>query len=98
MVSVQEIERRSLEDADQLRYAAQEDRALVTRNRDDFRRLTVDFFEAREPHGGVLILPFSIPNNRPEQIASALERYAESSPGERMQPYTFDFLQGESGG
>lgn len=97
-VSVQELERFSLEDEHQLRFAAREGRVFVTRNRDDFRRLTVDFFEAREPHAGVLVLPFSIPNNRPEQIASALERYEKRSAGDHMQPYTFDFLQGEPDG
>lgn len=93
VVSVQELDRRSLDDEEQLRFAAGEGRAFVTRNRDDFRALTVAFFHARRPHAGVLILPFSIPNNRPERIAAALQRHAGRVSGDDMQPYTMDFLR-----
>ena len=92
VVSVHEVDRRGLGDADQLRYAAMQRRAFVTRNRDDFRQLTVEFFEARELHAGVLILPFSVRNDRPGAIAAALRRYQGQAPGEHMQPYTLDFL------
>lgn len=96
--SVRDLDRLSLADEDQLRYAAREERAFVARNRDDFRELTVRFFETREPHAGVLILPFSIPNRRPELITGGLEAYSRRLGADRMQPYTMDFLRKPTGG
>lgn len=91
VVSVHEIERTGLDDESQLRYAAEEERAFVTRNRDDFLALTVAFFRSRDPHAGVLILPHSSPNRHPDRIAAAIQDCAGNHAGE-MEPYTFDFL------
>jgi hypothetical protein len=51
VVSVHEIERTGVAfpDGAQLHFAAVERRIMVTRNRDDFIRLTRDFFQAGEP-------------------------------------------------
>lgn len=92
VTSVHELGRTGLEDEEQLRFAAREGRALVTRNRGDFLQLTLDFFATREPHAGLLIIPYSLPNRRPERIAAALADYADRYPRERMEPYTIDFL------
>jgi hypothetical protein len=89
VVSVHELDRRGFGDADQLRFAA-EQRILVTRNRDDFIRLTVAFFQTGEAHAGLLIVPRSLPNHRPEWIAHALQRWQERT-GEVV-PYFIDFL------
>ncbi|HEY0783939.1 MAG TPA: DUF5615 family PIN-like protein [Thermoanaerobaculia bacterium] len=76
VVSVHEIDRRGFADDEQLRFAIGERRVFVTRNRDDFFRLTVSMFETGELHYGLLIVPYSIPNHRPEHIAHALDRWA----------------------
>ncbi len=95
VVSVHEVDRRGLGDLDQLRYAAAEGRILVTRNRDDYIRLTIAFFQTSEPHCGVLIVPRSLPNHRPKRLARALGRWHDrqqqsGGPGTHF----IDFLPG----
>ena len=93
VVSVHEIGRRGLDDREQLELAADDGRIYVTRNRDDFIQLTVEFFQAGSSHSGVLVVPYSLPNNQPERIAHALKRWYDrqkqhGEPG----PYFIDFL------
>lgn len=90
VVSIHEIDRRGFPDEQQLRFSTSQGRIFVTRNRDDFLRLTVVFFQAGELHEGVLIVPRSLPNKRPERIAHALKRWQErgGDPG----PHFIDFL------
>lgn len=91
--SIHELDRAGLSDRVQLRLAAGDGRVFVTYNRDDFRRLTVEFFHARRPHAGVLVVPRSLRRDRPEEVARALARY-EADRGEAgLAPYTFDFLR-----
>ena len=92
VVSVHEIDRRGVPDEGQLRFSAAEDRIFVTRNRDDFIRLTIAFFQTGESHAGVLIVPRSLPNHRPERIAHALKRWQER-PGDPGSSF-IDFLSG----
>ena len=77
-VSVHEIGRRGLSDPEQFDFAMREERIVVTRNRDDFRRLVVAAFEASAPSPGVLVVPRSIPNTAPAQVAHALHRWHEA--------------------
>jgi predicted nuclease of predicted toxin-antitoxin system len=77
-VSVHEIGRRGLTDPEQFAFATEEGRIMVTRNRDDFRRLVVAAFEASAPSPGVLVVPRSLPNNAPAQIAHALQRWHQA--------------------
>ena len=93
VVSVHEIDRRGLDDREQLELAADDGRTYVTRNRDDFIQLTVEFFQTGSPHSGVLIVPYSLPNNQPERIAHSLKAWHDKlqrlgEPG----PYFIDFL------
>jgi predicted nuclease of predicted toxin-antitoxin system len=90
VLSVHEIGRRGFQDEDQLRFSASQQRVFVTRNRDDFLRLTLIFFQAQEPHAGLLIVPHSLPNRLPERIAHALRRWQER-PGDPG-AYFIDFL------
>lgn len=91
VISVHEIDRCGLPDDEQLRFAVSQGRILVTRNRDDFIQLTVAFFEAGEPHCGVLIVPYSLPNKDPKRMAHALERWCARQHAEPV-PYYVDFL------
>lgn len=92
--SVHELDRRGLDDREQLRLAAGDGCIFVARNRDDFINLTVEFYQAGEPHGGVLIVPRGLPNNRPEWIAHAMKRWSYTYQGstEIFGPYHVDFL------
>ncbi len=78
-------------DREQLEYAASEGRSMVSRNRDDFIRLTVQFFNELRPHCGVLVVPYTIAGDKFSLIANALKEYALKHPS-GMKPYTVDFL------
>ena len=89
--SAHEVNRTQLSDLEQIEFAANEKRCLVTRNRDDFIQLTVQLFNSQLPHHGVLIVPYSYPGDQFSLIAEALEEYARRHP-EGMAYYTIDFL------
>ncbi|MBD0318742.1 MAG: DUF5615 family PIN-like protein [Gemmatimonadetes bacterium] len=92
-VSVHDLGRRGLSDPEQFEFAMREGRIMVTRNRDDFRRLVVAAFEASSPSPGVLVVPRSIPNNAPAHIAHALLRWHEAqAPFGDPGPCFFAFL------
>lgn len=91
--SVHDLGRRQLADEDQLRFAAAQGRVLVTRNRDDFIRLTVAFYQAGDPHAGVLIVPWSLPNRSPSRVARALAAWLARRRGALgSMEYVIDFL------
>ncbi len=91
MLSVHEIDRRGLQDEDQLRFSTSQQRIIITRNRDDFLQLSLSFFQTGELHGGILIVPRSLPNHLPERIAHALKRWQQKRPGDPG-PYFIGFL------
>ena len=78
-------------DQEQLKYAVSQKRCMVTRNRNDFIRLTVQFFNEHRRHHGLLIIPYSYPGDQFRVIARAIKSYARTH-GEGMSPYQIDFL------
>lgn len=78
-------------DQRQLEFAAREKRCLVTRNRDDFIRLAVQFFNDQRPHGGVLIVPYTLPGNQFSRIANLIKKFS-SQHHKGLDPYSIAFL------
>jgi hypothetical protein len=56
-VHVSEVQRGGLPDADQLTYAAQTERAIMTHNIRDFVPLAAEWFLAGEAHAGMVLSP-----------------------------------------
>ena len=90
-ISAHEAEMTQASDLEQLRFSADKKRCLVTRNRDHFIRLTVQFFNDYLPHYGLLIIPYSIPGDQFSKIAHMLADYARKNP-KGLPSYTIDFL------
>lgn len=90
-LSVHEAGMIAVSDREQLEFAAREKRCLVTRNRNDFIRLTLLFFNDRRPHHGVLIVPYALPGDQFARIARLLKIFA-SRHTSGLEPYQIDFL------
>jgi predicted nuclease of predicted toxin-antitoxin system len=76
-------------DPEHLAIAAADRRVVVTYNRNDFQKATLDFFAAGKPHAGVLVVVRSIPRDG-AAVAHALQTW---SAGRRpLQPYEVQFL------
>ena len=78
-------------DLEQLEYAATHKRCMVTRNGNDFIRLTIRFFNEHRPHHGVLIIPYSYRGDDFRIVAKALKAYAKAHTA-GLSSYLVDFL------
>jgi predicted nuclease of predicted toxin-antitoxin system len=90
-LSVHEAGMCEASDQRQLDFAAREKRCLVTRNRDDFIRLTVRFFNDQRPHCGVLIVPHTLSGDQFSRIASLIRKFS-SRHQKGLTPYSIAFL------
>lgn len=79
-------------DIEQLELAASQGQCFVTRNRNDFIMLMVQFFNQNRTHHGVFIIPHTISGDKFSIIASVLKKYAIKYPS-GMEPYTIGFLE-----
>ena len=52
-----EVKQGELADPDQLAYAAEEKRTLLTHNAKDFVQLATDYFFGEHPHSGIILSP-----------------------------------------
>ena len=94
-VSTQEAGNRGAGDEAQLLYAAELGAALVTRNRNDFIALTMQFLDQGRKHAGVVIVPRSIPADDPGILAKSLARLSSDRPA-GLPPYAVIFLAAHS--
>jgi hypothetical protein len=90
-VSVHEVGMCETSDKEQLDFAAKGKRCLVTRSRDDFIKLTVQFFNDRRLHGGVLIVPYTIPGDQFSRIANLIKKFSSEHAGD-LGPCSIAFL------
>jgi hypothetical protein len=90
-LSTHEAGMREASDQRQLDFAAAEKRCLVTRNRDDFIRLTVRFFNDQRSHCGVLIVPYTLPGDQFSRIAKLIKKFSSHHP-KGLAPYSIAFL------
>ena len=90
-VSAQDVGKVQCSDFDHLSYAAKEKRCMVTRNRNDFIKLTVQFFNDNRPHFGVLIIPYTYPGDRFALIASEIKKYTIKHK-DGIPSYSIDFI------
>jgi predicted nuclease of predicted toxin-antitoxin system len=78
VVSVHDLRRVGRSDYEQLQFAAEQDRVLVSRNRGDYLHWTREFYHGGRPHCGVLLLEAGLPNDQPAMIARALRRWVQA--------------------
>lgn len=90
-VSAQDVGKGHCSDFDHLSYAVEQKRCMVTRNRNDFIKLTVQFFNDNRPHFGLLIIPYTYPGDRFALIASKIKKYTMKHK-EGISSYSIDFI------
>lgn len=83
--------RDGLFDDEQLLFAVQEGRCLVTRDYDEFIDVTTRFMERGYPHAGVLFVPRSLLGSHYAALAGALVHFAQAHP-DGLAPYTIMWL------
>ena len=97
IVSVRQLGRNGLTDENQLRYAGQDGRCVVTRNRGDFARLSRRFEFEGLPHAGVALVPKSLPGESFFPVAAAIIRFDAERP-DGVPPYSVWWLSPERRG
>ena len=90
-VSALEVGNAQLSDRDQLRFAAEQGRCLVTRNARHFVLLAHAAIRHQDPHAGIVLCSPSIRGFEIGKIASALMRFARRFP-DGLGPYDVVYL------
>ncbi len=90
-VSAHEKDMKGASDEEQLLAAVNEERVMVTRNRNDFITLTVRFFQDLKPHFGLIIVPHSIPGSNFNLLANLLSECVKKHHKD-LEPYTIEFV------
>ena len=90
-VSAHETGMLETSDDEQLAFAVAQGRTMVTRNRDDFIILTVQFFNDLKPHCGLIIVPHTIPGPEFSKLATLLLKHSKAHP-QGLEPYTVEFI------
>ena len=90
-VPTRECGRDGRADDDQLQFAAEEGRTIVTQNRADFDALTAQFVAEGRSHAGVLLLPSSLSTSDYTGLATVIARYDHEHP-DGMPPSMVDYL------
>jgi predicted nuclease of predicted toxin-antitoxin system len=90
-VSAHETGMLEASDDEQLSFSAAEGRAMVTRNRNDFITVTVQFFNDLKPHRGLIIVPHTISGSEFSKLAALLMKYSKDHP-QGLESYTIEFL------
>jgi hypothetical protein len=80
VVSAHEVGRTQLDDRTQLRHAAGERRAIVTRDIVDFTELAAEFIAANLEHAGIVLVPPTFRTDEFAAIADAVEQVAREYP------------------
>lgn len=92
-ISAYEVGMVQKSDREQLERASSEKRCLITRNRNDFIHLTVQFFNEHRPHCGVLIILHTFPGDKFSLIAKAIIKHHSKHSKGALEPFTIDFLE-----
>jgi hypothetical protein len=90
-VSAHHIGMTGASDEDQLSEAVSQKAAFVTRNRDDFIALTVQWFESLKPHYGLVVVSHRIPGSDFRLLVRMLAACARKNP-EGLGAYSIEFI------
>jgi predicted nuclease of predicted toxin-antitoxin system len=93
VVTVQEAHRESEEDEDQLLYATTQGRMLLSHNQLDFRRRHAAFERAGRPHGGIILIPQTVPLARLEIRARLMLDWVATAADWQWHLFTWTDLQ-----
>lgn len=91
IVHTEELGRKGATDEEQLRFAAQEGRILLTRNCRDFWPMTVRYQADGSAHAGVLCIAKSLEDRPAAVIARALLQFDRDHP-DGVPAYFVDYL------
>lgn len=89
--SANEVSNRQLTDAEQLAYAAGQNRVMVTRNARHFVHLAREAIRARRPHAGILLCSSTFSGASVGQLVKALDGFVKGR-GDGMGSYDVLYL------